>query len=307
MTYNLEKYLLKLADSIKGLKYEQLITGEKSHPRKYNTPVKPPEYAMEHESIIPEIAYLVKGKGIINLKGISYLLKPGDFCIVNSNVRHFESYLRKNINYEMIWFICNIAQKITIIDCEYNANKGHKIVVNIRMKNPFILYKELKDIINIQDKRRKFVCNKEILNSWFKFIKENIKKKKFRKVMITKERMAYSYIKSMQIEKAIKFINEHYKEEITLKEIASQVGLTPSYFGNLFLSIYGKKPFEFIMELRMQDACKLLETTALNVKEVGFRAGYNDPYYFSKIFKEYNGLSPKKYRKEKLLSALDSN
>jgi YesN/AraC family two-component response regulator len=49
--------------------------------------------------------------------------------------------------------------------------------------------------------------------------------------------------------------------------------------------------------LRIRYACRLLDTTTLTVREVGYRVGYEDPYYFSRMFRKLMGLSPRQYRK----------
>jgi transcriptional regulator GlxA family with amidase domain len=60
----------------------------------------------------------------------------------------------------------------------------------------------------------------------------------------------------------------------------------------------GKTPSEYIRELRLARACDLLLTTNMPISLVGNLSGYNDQYFFSKIFKKHIGVSPQKYRKQ---------
>ncbi|HKI69808.1 MAG TPA: helix-turn-helix transcriptional regulator, partial [Verrucomicrobiae bacterium] len=58
----------------------------------------------------------------------------------------------------------------------------------------------------------------------------------------------------------------------------------------------GCAPIDFFIRLRMQHACKLLDGTALSVKEIAAELGYEDPFYFSRTFKSVNHVAPSEYR-----------
>ena len=55
-------------------------------------------------------------------------------------------------------------------------------------------------------------------------------------------------------------------------------------------------PVEYLIHLRIRQACRLLDTTGLTVREIGFRVGFEDPYYFSRMFRKLMGQSPRQYR-----------
>jgi len=73
--------------------------------------------------------------------------------------------------------------------------------------------------------------------------------------------------------------------------------MSTTHFAEQFRRRTGMAPGEYFIHLRLKHACRLLDTTSLSIREVGFKVGYEDPYYFSRAFSNLMGLSPRQYRK----------
>jgi two-component system response regulator YesN len=99
------------------------------------------------------------------------------------------------------------------------------------------------------------------------------------------------------ISKAVRYMEEHYSEQLPLQLVASQVHLNATYFSHLFKKETGRSFVDYVIDLRMEKAKKLLSNTNLKVTEVSGMIGYDLPNYFAKLFKQSTGLSPKEYRK----------
>jgi AraC-like DNA-binding protein len=97
--------------------------------------------------------------------------------------------------------------------------------------------------------------------------------------------------------KSIEFMRANVARSLTLRELSRHAGLSSSRFSSLFRDQTGSSPVEHHIRLRMQSACHYLDTTALSVKEVAAELGYDDPYYFSRIFQKTLGCSPLAYRR----------
>ncbi len=82
----------------------------------------------------------------------------------------------------------------------------------------------------------------------------------------------------------------------SLESYARRYGLSVSRFSELFRKHCGKSPMAYLTELRMQQACTLLDRTDLRIKEIAETLGYNEPFYFSRVFQKQTGMSPRKYR-----------
>lgn len=92
-------------------------------------------------------------------------------------------------------------------------------------------------------------------------------------------------------------IKEHYTENITLAALAEKYGFSTGYISSLLKEELGLPFSEYITAKRVQKAKELLADSRLSIDMVAEQAGYNDYFYFTKVFKKTVGISPSKYRK----------
>jgi len=93
-----------------------------------------------------------------------------------------------------------------------------------------------------------------------------------------------------------KFIDENYYKNLTVKSIAEKFFFSKDYIRNLFVKFYGFAPKQYIQNVRMERAKKLLAETDTSITMIANSVGYDDALLFSKMFKKYFSVSPKKYR-----------
>ncbi|SFB01763.1 two-component system, response regulator YesN [Lentibacillus halodurans] len=98
--------------------------------------------------------------------------------------------------------------------------------------------------------------------------------------------------------KVTEYIDEHYKQGITLEEMAGHVGLSPNYFSNVFKKVFGTTFVEYITGRRLNEAKRLIMENDYSLKEISYMVGYHDPNYFSRVFKKHYQLSPKKFQQQ---------
>jgi two-component system response regulator YesN len=98
------------------------------------------------------------------------------------------------------------------------------------------------------------------------------------------------------IAKALEYIAAHYTENLTLQHAADSVFLSKSYFSLLFKKQTGRNFIDYLIELRIREAKRLLARTDGKIYDVAGAAGFNDVKYFSKMFKKVTGLTPVEYR-----------
>ena len=99
------------------------------------------------------------------------------------------------------------------------------------------------------------------------------------------------------IHQAKAYIDAHYSDpDISLSEIAAHVNLSPSHFSSVFSHETGETFKEYLTGTRIKKAKELLRTTALKTFEISYQIGYNDPHYFSHVFKKNTNVSPKNFR-----------
>jgi AraC family transcriptional regulator of arabinose operon len=100
-----------------------------------------------------------------------------------------------------------------------------------------------------------------------------------------------------EIDRARAFFDEHYNEEISIEQYAVSRNMSTSWFNRSFRSAVGTSPMQYILDVRIRNAQTLLETTDYSVTSIAALVGYENPMYFSRLFRKAKGLSPSKYRK----------
>jgi AraC-like DNA-binding protein len=88
--------------------------------------------------------------------------------------------------------------------------------------------------------------------------------------------------------------------ELNLEDLARAASLSKFHFIRKFKQLTGHAPIQHFIHLKMQHACQLLDTTQEPVKRIANRVGYEDPHYFSRLFKRVIGVSPQQYRRHRL-------
>ena len=100
-----------------------------------------------------------------------------------------------------------------------------------------------------------------------------------------------------EIDKATIYFNEHYSEDISIDEYAQNNHVSVSWFIRNFKHCTGSTPMQYILSKRIYNAEILLQDSTYNITEISEIVGYENPLYFSRIFKKVKGLSPSEYRK----------
>jgi two-component system, response regulator YesN len=107
------------------------------------------------------------------------------------------------------------------------------------------------------------------------------------------------------IEEAIKYISENFREKLTLETVATKVFVNPKYFSHVFKKEIGIAFTDYIIQLRIQYACRLLETSNYQAYRISLECGFSDPSYFNRVFCAKMNMTPQNYRKS--IHALNQN
>ncbi len=99
------------------------------------------------------------------------------------------------------------------------------------------------------------------------------------------------------IEESVKYIKEHFKERLTLEMVASKAFMNPKYFSHVFKKEMGVAFSEYVINLKIQHACRLLETTNYPAYRISIECGFSDPSYFNRVFCAQMNMTPQTYRK----------
>lgn len=105
--------------------------------------------------------------------------------------------------------------------------------------------------------------------------------------------------KSDIVTATIHYMKENIEKRLSLEDIASHAGYSSSHFTSLFSKRTGYTPLAYFNQLKMQQACKLLDFTDMKINQICYKIGIEDTYYFSRLFSKTMGMSPREYKKMK--------
>jgi two-component system response regulator YesN len=209
--------------------------------------------------------------------------------------------------------VLSLCGKITDGDTKLSIEEMNKVMLCIQTEicsNPGEEKKYLKDIYTIL---KGFIFSKkDAYNSFNDFFCglqiriENIQDSEqlFDEILNMVVNIAGYYEKKnlhnidSKINSITEYINKNYTIDNSLESLAKQYSLNASYLSKVFKQRYGKNFIDFITELRIEQAKKLLTTTDKSIKEITYEVGYNSQTYFCKVFKKIVGINASEYKQE---------
>lgn len=105
-----------------------------------------------------------------------------------------------------------------------------------------------------------------------------------------------NYVQTSRLDKAAQHIQLHYNAELKVKDLAEMTGYSVSWFENQFSRKYKMSPLTFQAKQRIARAKDMIRADIFSISEIGYAVGFNDPLYFSRVFKKNVGVSPQQYR-----------
>ena len=98
---------------------------------------------------------------------------------------------------------------------------------------------------------------------------------------------------------ALRFMHDHYSQDFSFVFLSQMLDITPQHFCRLFRETLRMKPGDYLTGIRISEAKRLLRETDLLVSEISARCGFNDPGYFSTVFRKKEGITPADFKKRK--------
>ena len=221
-----------------------------------------------------ELAYITDGQAEYSINGIQYRVKKGDLlCTQKESLRSAHTYPD------------NLMKCYIVSGSVYNASFQEIPLAFPSLTNVGI-HQDILSMYRILDST--WVERKPGYELKARGIYMMILQRFFELVYFGEKEKNYS----IRISKAIKYIVEHYTEDLSVQNIGKKVGLSPAYFGNLFKSQTGESFHQFLTRIRLNHAENMLLSGEYNISEAAYASGFSDPFYFSKVYKKNRGISP---------------
>lgn len=124
-------------------------------------------------------------------------------------------------------------------------------------------------------------------------------------VEIAREAVSVDTLERMQgipqsyrrVHELLGYLNANYYKDISSKSIEEELSCNFDYLNRVFKKTIGKTIFVYLNEIRIQHAREMIGTTSMKIAAIGYKVGFQDECYFSKVFKKYSGISPRQYEK----------
>ena len=232
------------------------------------------------------LIYCVEGKGQITLDNKKYIILPGDFFVILNGKAHY---------YET-----DILNPWTIYWCHFKGEQADEIINQILIK-----YNSLKSSIPFTDVRinlfNELYSNLEKGYSFENISYVNLIFLQFLSSFLFPEKFNLNLETNAidVVDISIQFMQENMFKPLTLKILAQNVNSSSSHYSAVFKKKTGFPPIEYLNHLKIQKACQYLQFTELRIKEIAFRIGIEDQYYFSRLFVKTMGFSPSEYRSQR--------
>jgi len=214
------------------------------------------------------IHYVMEGEGVFKVGDREYPVCASQMFIIRpGELTYYEASEENPWKYIWIGFDCGVEIPTVLNEHVITLPQGRA------------LFESLQKAEHISVGREAFFCGKiwELI-----YLVSAIQKKTGRK--------------ELYIRQAKNYIESEYMLGITVGEVAARLGLDRSYLSNLFKETEGKTLQQYLCEVRMGQAAILLTELGYTVTEAAGSVGYADVFAFSRMFKQYYGISPKEYR-----------
>ncbi|BBI35452.1 response regulator transcription factor [Cohnella abietis] len=148
--------------------------------------------------------------------------------------------------------------------------------------------------------KEEYIFSKEQLNTLFHSFESMIEslKKLIKDLEKSDSLQNESKTYNASLREVIKYINEHYRNDISIQSISKNFYLNPNYLSQLFKRELDVTFTEYLTTVRLQEAKGLLRSTGLTIGEIADQIGFRDYFYFIRLFKKHVQLTPKQYRNQ---------
>jgi YesN/AraC family two-component response regulator len=238
-----------------------------------------------------ELSFIISGEGIHVLNGISQSMKRGHLFLLTPADFH-EMYVEEGTTVELYNVIFSEEMlKKELYEILFSYMDDGKVVIepeNIRyIENEFIRLWSEEHKNNIGQKLM-------IQNSLERILIELIRRCRGKKDTNNSMRIDFE---KQEINKILAYIQHHFREPLTLEQVAKQAQLSPNYFSKYFRKATGLVFQSYLQGLRLQFAKSLIKSSNLPITEVCHASGFNTLSHFNRSFKKKYQKSPKAYRK----------
>lgn len=244
-----------------------------------------------------EMFYLISGSCDLFIKNNVYHLSPGNITFIPEDILHRTSYTGAAFHERIsIEFTKNYINELV-------SQFGSGWLQSHLFSKIFYLPEEYRSDINrllsqiMSEHHSSDVFSNCMLKMYFQALIVQILRYINASSILIVNSNTRATDEALQL--AIDYINDNFKNNITLDDLAQLLHLNPSYFSKKFKAVNGLGFKEYLNNVRINHSEKLLLETSMSITEIAFECGYDNSNYYGDAFKKINGVSPSTFRRLK--------
>lgn len=245
---------------------------------------------------------------------LQYHLTPGDILILSPGKCHFGLPTNDSVHYFYIHFNWKEMTELSLNSHEYQSQKmkiQEKIITQMG-ENPqpdllllpkhfhlehHFFQKIMEDIRQLLHLSRRVLPHQQSMtNCLFFMLLLKLSRQEIRQSLPQTSRTASSTLP------VIAYLKEHHREKITSRDLETHFHLNFDYMNRKFKENTGKTIFRFLEEYRIEESKKLLESQRFSIAEIAESLGFCNAFYFSKVFKKREHISPREYQQQDFMN-----
>lgn len=241
-----------------------------------------------------EIYYLMSGKREFFIRDRTLSLNEGEIVIIAPNVLHRTTNAKQPKHERLI---------INMHEQHFSADGSHKEALKPLFERDYLVVNaSLRDRLSIESLSRAILEEMQERGAGFELFAQTLAVQLLiiccRHVKLNPMEPPASLTPMHErISEIVRFINEHYMEELSLHSLADRFYISPYHLSRSFKEVTGFAFVEYVNSVRIKEAIKLLEGSAMKVNLIARRVGFGSVTHFGRVFKSVTGNAPLYYRK----------
>lgn len=239
-----------------------------------------------HNHLRIEINYVKKGSCFIHKKGESIAFHEGETMILSPNVRHLFKAGPNGCTLMQLEFLPEIFTRFTM-DNRSDDFRSVSLFSEqnwlIKIVNNLGIMRSVQRIVNELERRSPYYQHLVLMY--------------YAELLILINRYVDETFlpagANESLRKSVAYFRQHFQSAISIADVARHCGISERYLRSLFAQYMQLSPLEYLNQLRINKSVELLRNTELSIKEISYQCGFQSPQYFSRVFKQQIGKTPR--------------
>lgn len=246
--------------------------------------VKKPQSASHHNLTSYLFIIVTEGYGYLYYVNQKYEIKAGECAIINCQNDYYHMSSENN-PWTLKWIHFN-GMNASGIYQKY-VDRGGPIIIKPDEYDRYIdTWSKINDLANSLDYIRDVKINQELSTLWTYIMEMSVDRD-----VISEESGRRSCFEIRE------YLNDHFRDKISLDDLANRFYINKYYLSRLFKAEYGQTINDYLQNVRITHSKQLLRFSDLSIERIGEESGISPLYYFSRVFKQSEGINPSDYRK----------